>query len=152
MIEHIQHLLNSYQKAVGKELIERISPEKDALTIQNAPFVVVSHGTQEDPVLNYGNQTDLNLWEMSWDDFTQTPSKYTAEPERQERRKEMLEQAAQKGYIDDYEGIRISSTGKRFEIKDVVIWNVFDKEIQTQSKDGVGIASSWWLGSDRRTD
>lgn len=127
MITHIQHLLNSYQQALGKELIQRVSPEKDASTIQNASFVVVSHGIEDDPVLNYGNQVALNLWEMTWDEFTKTPSKYTAEPERQEVRKQMLERAAKQGYIDDYEGIRISSTGKRFEIKDVVIWTVFDE-------------------------
>lgn len=127
MITHIQDLLNSYQKALGKELIQRISPEKDASIIQNASFVVVSHGIEDDPVLNYGNQVALNLWEMTWDDFTKKPSKYTAEPERQEVRRQMLERAAKQGYIDDYEGIRISSTGKRFEIKDVIIWTVFDQ-------------------------
>ena len=49
MITHIQDLLNSYQKALGKELIQRISPEKDASTIQKAAFVVVSHGIENEP-------------------------------------------------------------------------------------------------------
>ena len=31
------------------------------------PFTVASHGMEPDPVLNYGNQVALDLWEMSWE-------------------------------------------------------------------------------------
>jgi hypothetical protein len=31
------------------------------------------------------------------------------------------------GYIDHYEGIRISSSGKRFKISNAVVWNLTDK-------------------------
>ena len=30
------------------------------------------------------------------------------------------------GYIDDYQGVRISSTGKRFMIRNCVVWEVYD--------------------------
>lgn len=33
---------------------------------------------------------------------------------------------AAQGYIDDYKGVRISSTGKRFLIKQCIVWEVFD--------------------------
>ena len=33
---------------------------------------------------------------------------------------------AQNGYIDDYQGVRISSTGKRFMIRQCIVWEVFD--------------------------
>jgi MEKHLA domain len=45
-----------------------------------APFVIVSHDTQADPVLNYGNRAALTLWEMSWEELTRTPSRLTVEP------------------------------------------------------------------------
>lgn len=51
-----------------------------------APFVVVSHGTEADPILNYGNRTALQLWEMDAEAFLQTPSRLTAEPLHRDER------------------------------------------------------------------
>ena len=30
------------------------------------------------------------------------------------------------GYIDDYVGVRISASGKRFLIEDAIVWNLID--------------------------
>ena len=32
------------------------------------------------------------------------------------------------GYIDDYSGVRISASGRRFVIRDAVVWNVVDAQ------------------------
>ena len=80
-IEHTQILLNSYRQFLGDELIARDgSPTEQSQALFEAPFVVVSHGTQADPILNYGNQVALNLWEMDLETLLQTPSRMTAEP------------------------------------------------------------------------
>ncbi|MCP4522523.1 MAG: MEKHLA domain-containing protein [Cytophagales bacterium] len=126
--QHIQYLLNSYKKFVGVDLVERKGIKQDFQTVEEADFVVVSHGTENDPILNYGNSVALTLWEMSWEDFTKTPSHKTAEEDKRERRAEMLEEAREKGFIANYEGIRISSSGKRFFIKNVVVWRVLDND------------------------
>ena len=94
----------------------------------DSSFVVASHGMQDDPLLNYGNRTALNLWEMSWEELTSTPSRLTAEPPNQDERAQMLQRAAQHGYIDDYRGIRISKTGKRFLVEQAIVWNVVDDQ------------------------
>ena len=61
---------------------------------------------------------------MSWEVFTTTPSRFTAEtPERAERAR-LLERVAARGYIDDYTGVRISSTGRRFSISAATVWNL----------------------------
>ena len=39
----------------------------------------------------------------------------------------MLERAATKGYIDNYQGVRISTTGRRFAIAQAIIWNLTDE-------------------------
>ena len=120
-------LTESYQKLLGRELVvSRDTPEQVSQALFQAPFVVVSHGIEPDPILNYGNQTALKLWSMSWLELTQTPSRFTAEPVNRATRASMLEQAAKQGYIDNYQGIRISSTGKRFAIAQTVIWNLTD--------------------------
>lgn len=120
-IQQAQRLITSFQHWTGKPLIE--TPE----ALFEAPFVVVSHGTEPDPIFNYANQQALDLWEMDWDTFTQLPSRYSAEPISQEERSRLLAQAKAQGYISDYRGVRISSTGKRFWIEDVILWTVLDE-------------------------
>lgn len=120
-IQQAQRLITSFQHWTGKPLIE--TPE----ALFEAPFVVVSHGTESDPIFNYANRQALDLWEMDWDTFTQLPSRYSAEPISQEERSRLLAQAKAQGYISDYRGVRISSTGKRFWIEDVILWTVLDE-------------------------
>jgi hypothetical protein len=88
---------------------------------------VVSHGTEDDPVLNYGNRVALELWEMPWQRLTQTPSRLTAEPMNQAERAGMLSRAREKGYIDNYRGVRITATGRRFLVERAIVWNVIDE-------------------------
>jgi len=122
-----QRLLDSYRHWTGRELHNRSgSLEDQARALFDAPFVVVSHGADPDPILNYGNRAALELWEMTWEQFTQTPSRHTAEPLNQEERASMLRRAGQQGYFEGYRGVRISSTGRRFLIEAATVWNVLD--------------------------
>jgi MEKHLA domain len=123
-----QILLDSYQQLLGKDLIldRSISPIDQAHALDQASFVLVSHGTEPDPILNYGNQMALKLWEMSWDELTATPSRLTAEPVNQEIRQQMLLQVANQGFIDNYQGVRISKSGQRFMIDRAIVWNLTD--------------------------
>jgi len=126
-----QILLDSYEEWLKRPLIERKGePIEQAKTLFFAPFIVVSHGRQSDPILNYGNQKALSLWEMNWDDFIKTPSRLTAESVEREERKKMLARSAKQGYIDNYCGIRISKSGKRFAIEEAIIWNLIDLQKQ----------------------
>ncbi|HXI70665.1 MAG TPA: MEKHLA domain-containing protein [Verrucomicrobiae bacterium] len=90
----------------------------------HAPFVLVSHGTEADPVLNYGNAAALALWEMSWAELTRTPSRLTAEAPNREERARLLAAVTARGFIDDYSGVRISKTGRRFKISQATVWNL----------------------------
>ncbi|MBW4521567.1 MAG: MEKHLA domain-containing protein [Scytolyngbya sp. HA4215-MV1] len=129
IICHSQRLLRSFQHWTGKTLLAVAeSPIEIAKQLFYAPFVVVSHGTETDPILNYGNQRALELWQMDWQQLIRTPSRYTAEPMEREERDRLLKQAKAQGYISNYQGIRISSTGQRFWIQDVVIWDVLDEQ------------------------
>ncbi|MBD1822154.1 MEKHLA domain-containing protein [Cyanobacteria bacterium FACHB-DQ100] len=120
-LQQAQRLIDSFHHWTGKTLIQ--TPE----ALFEAPFVVVSHGTEPDPIFNYGNRQALTLWEMDWETFTQLPSRKSAEPVSQEERSRLLAQAKAQGYISDYRGVRISSTGKRFWIEDVILWTVLDE-------------------------
>lgn len=99
-----------------------------AQALFDAPFVVVSHGTESDPILNYANEAGLDLWEMTWEQLTRTPSRHTAEPVNREERIRMLALAEEQGYFDGYRGVRISATGRRFLVVGATVWNVLDRQ------------------------
>ena len=126
-MEWSQLLLDSYRHWIGNDLIERTpDAEQQARTLFEASFVVVSHGVEPDPILNYANQTALDLWELSWDRFIKTPSRLTTEPDERAERERLLTQARAEGYYDGYRGVRISSTGRRFRVEQALIWTVID--------------------------
>ncbi|HIE97928.1 MAG: MEKHLA domain-containing protein [Fuerstiella sp.] len=122
--QHTLLLLNSYEKWVGRSLISRDTAEADARKLFLSPVVIVAHGPEEDPLLNYGNQAALELWEMSLSELLGTPSRKTAESVHRSERAELLRRTKKFGFIDDYSGIRISSSGRRFRIKKATVWNV----------------------------
>ena len=128
LIEHCQDLLNSFKAMTSHDLIDRTpSTEIQANNLFHANFVMVSHDTQPDPIFNYGNQTALDLWEFDWEHFLQLPSRLSAEPLAQIDRDRLLLEAKNNGYIQNYGGVRISRTGKRFWIENATIWTVTDR-------------------------
>jgi hypothetical protein len=126
-----QRLLDSFSHWTGKELLARGgSVSEQACRLFLSPSVVVSHGLEADPILNYGNQAALDLWEMTWEELTRTPSRRTAEPVSQEERTRMLRIVEKQGYFDRYRGVRISATGRRFLVEEAIVWNVMDEQGQ----------------------
>ena len=88
--------------------------------------MVVSHVDSYDPILNYGNRQALDLWEMTWAEFTATPSRLIAEPVNRDERAWILRRVAAHGFVADYQGVRISRTGRRFLVEQATVWNVLD--------------------------
>jgi len=126
-VAHGQLMLDSFARLLGYELVSREgTPLEQARRLFEAPRVVVSHGTQADPILSYGNRLALGLWEMDSETLMKTPSRLTAEPLHREARGVLLERTRRDGYVDDYSGIRISSTGRRFRIEQAIVWNLSD--------------------------
>jgi len=125
VIAHSQILTRCFRKWTGRDLLPGLfNPGGLARYVFEAPFVVVSHGTEADPVLNYGNAAALALWEMSWEELTRTSSRLTAETPDREDRARLLEAVTRRGFIDDYSGVRISKSGRRFRISRATVWNL----------------------------
>lgn len=119
----------SFKALTGNVLMEDIEQEESAIhALWKAPFVLVSHGTEESPVFNFGNKLALELFECTWGDFIQLPSKKSAEPVAQEERDRLLSEVTSNGFIRNYSGVRVSSTGKRFTIENAIVWNLIDKK------------------------
>ncbi len=120
-------LLESFRRFVGRELLVRTGDvAADAQALFHAPFVVVAHGTQADPILCYGNRTALELWEVDIPQLTAMPSRLTAEPMHRDERARLLARTTRDGFVDDYRGVRISRMGKRFLIQRAIVWNLVD--------------------------
>jgi len=118
-------LARSLKHWMGRELLPGVSEMAElAQKVFEAPFVIVSHGTEADPILNYGNAAALALWEMTWEELTRTPSRLTAEAPNREERARLLEAVTRRGFIDDYSGVRISKSGRRFRISRATVWNL----------------------------
>lgn len=124
---HASLLINSFHHWTGRDLIDPVmSPLQQAKALNDAPFVIASHGAEDDPVFNYANRAALALFETGWKDFTSTPSRLSAEPMQREERAKLLDRVRRQGFTDDYSGIRISATGRRFRIQRATVWNVMD--------------------------
>jgi MEKHLA domain len=125
IIDYSELLVSSFARLTGKTLLAQ---SKDITReLYEAPFALVSHGTQPDPIFRYANQIALELWQMTWDEFTMMPSRLSAEPMLQAERDLLLAAANRQGYIDTYQGVRIAKDGQRFLIQDTILWNVEDR-------------------------
>jgi hypothetical protein len=130
-LNHAQLLISSFYRLTGRYLLPGQHLDRAyGRRLFQAPFAVVSHGTEEDPLFNYANQTALNLFNMSWEALIGSPSRQSAEPVNQLERRSLLDQVQQQGYIDNYRGIRISSTGCRFCIERATVWNLINESGQ----------------------
>lgn len=121
---HIASIAESYLRLTGVPLVV---PAADVVgALWSAPIAVVAHGTESDPIFFFGNRTALGLFEMTFEDFTRLPSRFSAEPLARDERSRLLDRVTRDGWINDYEGVRISATGKRFRISNAAVWNLTD--------------------------
>ena len=124
---HARLLCDSYRRWTGRRLItDDVEDRVLALRLFSAPFALVSHGLQDDPIFDYGNATALRLFEMDWNSFTRLPSRLSAQAPNREERAELLARVTAQGFIDDYRGVRIAASGRRFVIDGATVWNLVD--------------------------
>ena len=117
-------LTSSYARAVGKPLV---APGQDAAWLYNdAPFAVLAHNTNADPLFVYANRAAQACFEYGWDEIITLPSRLSAEaPDRAERQR-LMEAVARNGFIANYSGVRVAKSGRRFRIENGVVWQLFD--------------------------
>lgn len=127
LTDHARLLLESHRLLTGRPLLPAAAdPVQAARELYQAPFVVLSHDTAPDPVFTYANLAAQRLFEMPWREIVGMPSRHSAEPMLREERQRLLERVAGDGYIDDYRGVRVSRSGRRFTIARATVWNLVD--------------------------
>lgn len=131
MVARSRWLGASFAALTGRALVPGPDPADAgfARALFDHPQPVVSHGTEADPIFAYANRAALTLWDCDWDHFTRLPSRLSAEADGdiQADRNLYLAEAAARGWVADYQGIRVAVTGRRFRITRTILWTVRDE-------------------------
>jgi hypothetical protein len=106
--------------------------------------VVLAHDGAPDPALIYANAAALQLWERSWAEMTGMPSRLTAEPQERASRAQMLANALQQHASEGYSGVRISKSGRRFQIHNARLWTLWGPGDQPCGQ-AAAFSDWWWL-------
>ncbi|HEV7307497.1 MEKHLA domain-containing protein [Ensifer sp.] len=117
-----QLIIASYRQLTGRDLID---PSVCAAWLyEAAPFAVLAHDRSDDPRFIYANKTAQSCFGYSHDEFLGMPSRLSAEAPEREERQRFLDSVSSKGFIDDYRGLRIAKTGRRFWIEKATVWQL----------------------------
>jgi hypothetical protein len=127
--EFYELLADSYSRLVGASLV---SPELDNAfaarwLYEEAPFCVLAHNTDPDPIFIYGNKRAQACFEYTWAELTALRSRLSAEEPDREERQRLLESVQCRGFATGYQGLRIAKSGRRFWIEDVTVWQLIDR-------------------------
>lgn len=140
-------ILRSFERAFGRPLLAG-GTTHDVLQASQLLFrgdtVVLAHDGASDPALIYANAAALQLWERSWAEMIGMPSRLTAEPEERAGRARMLATALQQHASEGYSGVRISKSGRRFQIHNARLWTLWGPGDQPCGQ-AAAFSSWWWL-------
>lgn len=116
----------SFAQLLGKPLVE---PGADRVAAMwAAPAAILAHGIEPDPVFFFANAAALGAFEYDLETMLRTPSRLSAEAPLREARQALLDRVGAQGFIDDYSGVRIAASGRRFTIERATVWNIVDDE------------------------
>jgi PAS domain-containing protein len=119
-------LTGSYARLVGAPLVPT---GKGAVWLyREAPFVVLAHNTEPDPIFIYANEAAQACFGYSWEEFMTLASRLSAEPADQAARQTLLDAVAKNGFMTGYGGVRVAKSGARFRIEHGIVWELIDLE------------------------
>ena len=129
--DQIQPILNSYAALLDRPLLLRSRGESVtewALRAYTAPFVLLAHDGSSDSRFTYANRMAQELFEMPWSLLAGMPSRRSAEADEQAAREVLLARVLRDGFCEDYTGIRVAASGRRFRITGATVWNVYSED------------------------
>ncbi len=125
----VELIISSHARVVGAPLVATglSAAQATRWLYEDAPFCVLAHNADPDPLFTYVNRTALRCFEYSWDELIGLPSRLSAEAPSQDEREQLLQAVARTGAARGYRGLRIAKSGRRFWIEDVTVWNLVDE-------------------------
>lgn len=125
-------IASSFARLLGRPLVD--ARDDLVAALWRAPAAIVAHGTEPDPIFFFANRRALEIFESDVAQFTRMPSRLSAEEPLRGERQLLLERVSVRGFIDDYSGVRVTATGKRFRIDNAIVWNLVDSEGRPQGQ------------------
>jgi len=123
--ERISLINSSFESLTGRCLVE---PAADPIAAMwKVPRAILAHGNEPDPIFFFANDYALRVFEYDLETILKTPSRMSAEAPARTERAALLERVMREGFIDDYSGVRITSSGRRFRIENATVWNLLDE-------------------------
>ena len=144
-----QRIVAGHAAGFGTALLAPVDPAHLAAELFALDTLVLAHdGADPDgdpgPRLIYANSAALGLWRRPWAEQIGLPSRLTAEPQERPGRARMLVNARQEHALTGYCGIRIDSTGRRFQIRNARLWTLRDGN-GTPCGQAAAFSDWWWL-------
>ena len=145
MITHVKLLDRSLTKlSAGRGIFERMNiPRSESITdeeiyqsiCRNERYILISHGTEESPIYNFGNKACLNAFARSWENQVSMPSSESVVRRSQDEasRIELMKSVTDYGIFDGkLNGYRVRDDGKFIKLTEGVVWNCYgDDEEET---------------------
>ena len=120
-------ILDSFRRLLGRELLARSGDSvEDARRLFALPVAVLAHDTSAQPLLDWANHAAATAFDATPETLIGRPSAETAPADARADRGRLFEALARHGYVTGYSGTRISLTGRRFTIEDVVVLELRD--------------------------
>jgi hypothetical protein len=129
--ELVQQLDAAYRHWTGARL-----PAPDSLSENErlawlhaqAPYALLAHGTETDPLFYYANEQALASFQYPREQFMGMPSRFSASPLDREMRQTLLEQVTANGIAHGYSGYRVDRRGEAFMIREGKVWTLLDDQ------------------------
>ena len=122
-------LPGSFSRLLGESLIclEQDNQQAARWLYEEAPYCVLAHNTDPDPIFIYGNKAAQTTFEYQWEELTSLHSRLTAEEQDREERQGLLDLVKRDGFATGYRGLRIAKSGRRLWIENVTVWQLIDR-------------------------
>jgi len=119
-------LTGSFERLIGRPLLA--AELGSGWLYADAPFVVLAHNNDEDPVFVYGNIAAQRLFGYGWDEIRSLKSRFSAGHAERDERQRLLQAVSRNGWIEGYRGVRVKKSGERFWMEDGTVWQLRDSQ------------------------
>ena len=125
-----QLLAASHAQLLGRPLVPQAMAVLEAAEwlYESAPFAVLAHNTDPDPLFIYANKAAQRRFGYSWEEIIRLPSRLSAEAPNRVERQQFLERVQRLGYEAGYKGVRVTKSGQRFIIEEATLWQLLDED------------------------
>lgn len=114
---------------------------------EEAPYSILTHNTNNDPLFIYANQFALKCFKYTEDEMVGLPSRLSAAEKDREERQKLLEKVEKDGIAYNYNGPRVDKNGNSFHIHDGILWQVTDANGKR-----LGTGALFWAKGDKKPE